>query len=336
MSRLPKEELFDLIKQAIKESGWSFRVVGDRHPFLLYVYTGEAVERLRIYIWNVTHGGRTRPIDEYRIQITTVDSIDVTPPLKTLLLGWDRRYEVFAGYNASRYTMFGQSPSLQIKEGTLERAGNEGFAIQPKEWDEVGDVTEVVVAFRPELFMTYASNLEAYHRPSLTKGEVNLIQKAASKPLDEDELSILPVERRRVLRQHSEAVRNNKFRKAVLQVYGDKCGVCGLQLGVVEASHIVPVADGGTDEVTNGIALCPNHHKAFDLGLFLITPDYKIFLRGDRTKRIREDKKDGGLDNFIVDLRVGEQIFLPADSKFHPNPDYLGKRMRLEGFRLVF
>jgi len=293
------------------------------------------VKKLRLYIWNVTHGGKGRALDEYRIQITGVNSIDMTPPFKTLLLGWDARYGVFAGYNASRYATFGSSPSLQIKEGVLDKAHNEGFAIQAKGWDESGDVKEVAVAFQPELFMTYVDNLDSYHRSLLTQGEVKLIQKAVEAPLDEDELNILPEERRRVVRKHSEAIRNTKFRRAVLQVYEQKCAVCGLQIGVVEASHIVPVAEGGTDEVTNGIAFCPNHHKAFDQGLFLVTTEYRIFLVNEKIKLIKQDNKDGGLQRFIADLRVNEQIYLPTEPKFHPNPEYLRKKMKLEGFQLA-
>ena len=34
-----------------------------------------------------------------------------------------------------------------------------------------------------------------------------------------------------------------------------------------EIHHITPVQEGGTDEWNNIILLCPNHHKAADLGL---------------------------------------------------------------------
>lgn len=335
MSLLSKETLLELIKSAIIDSGWNFRIVSATHPFLVYAYRNEVIERFRVYIWNITHGGgKERPADEYRIQITGVDRIDITPPLKTLLLGWDKRYKVFVGYNAVRYTTFGFSPSLQVKEGTLELASKEGIGIQPKEWDEVGDVKEVVVAFRPELFMAYVSNINIYHRALITSGEVTLIQKAVSRPLVEDELNILPEERRRAIRQVTETIRNDKFRKAVLQVYKNKCAICGLQLGLVEASHIVPVKEGGTDEITNGIALCPNHHKAFDAGLILLTTDYHIILNDRKAKELRSSGIFEGFDRFIKELRSGETILLPEDSRFHPKKEYIGQRMRLEGFRL--
>lgn len=183
--------------------------------------------------------------------------------------------------------------------------------------------------------MTYVENLGSYHKILLTE-EISLIQKAVEKPLSDNELNILPKERKRMVRQHSEAVRNTKFRRAVLQIYNQKCAVCGLQLGIVEASHIVPVSEGGTDEVTNGIALCPNHHKTFDQGLFVITTDYKIFPVTDKIRTLKNINIDGGIERFYESLRADKQIFFPDNSNHYPNPEYLKKRMNIEGFKLTF
>jgi len=37
-------------------------------------------------------------------------------------------------------------------------------------------------------------------------------------------------------------------------------------LAYVEAAHIIPKSDKGTESPDNIILLCPNHHKEFDLG----------------------------------------------------------------------
>lgn len=34
-----------------------------------------------------------------------------------------------------------------------------------------------------------------------------------------------------------------------------------------EIHHITPVSEGGTEEASNLILLCPNHHKQADLGI---------------------------------------------------------------------
>ncbi len=55
------------------------------------------------------------------------------------------------------------------------------------------------------------------------------------------------------------------FRKdeadALLVDTGRRCCICG-ELHFVSVHHIIPVADGGTDEIDNAIPLCPNCHDA--------------------------------------------------------------------------
>ena len=73
--------------------------------------------------------------------------------------------------------------------------------------------------------------------------------------------------------------RDPKFRHNVLMAYGWQCCVCGYdlrlgnQIAGLEAAHIKWHTLGGPDEVTNGLALCVLHHKAFDLGAFSVWED---------------------------------------------------------------
>jgi putative restriction endonuclease len=60
-------------------------------------------------------------------------------------------------------------------------------------------------------------------------------------------------------------VRDARFRKDVLAAYSDRCALCGLGLGTVVGAHVYPAAaPASTDAVTNGIALCANHHIIYD------------------------------------------------------------------------
>lgn len=75
--------------------------------------------------------------------------------------------------------------------------------------------------------------------------------------------------------------RHNRIAFDVCCAYDGKCALCGWQVspelltvkGKVqfahgnEIHHITPLREGGTDEWDNVIMLCPNHHKAADLGL---------------------------------------------------------------------
>jgi len=68
-------------------------------------------------------------------------------------------------------------------------------------------------------------------------------------------------------------VRDARFSDAVIAAYDGLCAMCGLQGKLVEGAHIYPVsAPGSSDEVWNGIALCANHHTAFDRHLVAVDP----------------------------------------------------------------
>jgi putative restriction endonuclease len=78
--------------------------------------------------------------------------------------------------------------------------------------------------------------------------------------------------------------RDPEFRDRVLMAYGNRCALCGVKLHLgltpfavgVEAAHIQWFAYDGPDDVTNGVALCAFHHKAFDLGAFTLEDDLAV------------------------------------------------------------
>lgn len=142
----------------------------------------------------------------------------------------------------------------------------------------------------------------------------------------EKELEISQEKRRYAPRNIYGAIRDSSFRYRILNIYKDKCAICGLQMNLVEACHIIPVEDDGTDEIINGIALCHNHHKAFDSGLIWINEEYDIMLNHSKIKDIKSANIAEGLDDFIKNSRIGEKIFLPDNHKFYPDPDYLTKK----------
>lgn len=94
-------------------------------------------------------------------------------------------------------------------------------------------------------------------------------------PAAEPELPPIAVADREVRTVTTSArVRNAGFRAGVLMRHGARCVCCGMALPeLVEAAHIVPVANDGSDSPTNGLPLCPTHHSAFDRHLFAINPD---------------------------------------------------------------
>lgn len=74
------------------------------------------------------------------------------------------------------------------------------------------------------------------------------------------------------------------FRARVVELYGRSCAVCGQGLRTpsalveTEAAHVVPRSRMGTDDPRNGLALCRQHHWAFDRGLFGVGEDRKVIV----------------------------------------------------------
>ena len=76
--------------------------------------------------------------------------------------------------------------------------------------------------------------------------------------------------------------RGTVFRREVVKLYRETCCVSGLRVSatfsitLVDACHIKPFAVGFDNTLTNGIALCPNLHRAFDRGLMTVDDNYRV------------------------------------------------------------
>jgi putative restriction endonuclease len=132
MPRLTKSQLFEKVERAIINAGWNILYLPPQtgNPRRIQIYKGDESYRLRIYIWNMTHGGgRARPHDESRIQITGVTRFEAEVGGKTLILGWWDEAGVFAAFDFHKHAgTLGYSPSIQIREEFLRRAYRDGLS----------------------------------------------------------------------------------------------------------------------------------------------------------------------------------------------------------------
>jgi putative restriction endonuclease len=142
----------------------------------------------------------------------------------------------------------------------LQLAAEKGWAEYPS------SSNETVIAFHPALLPTYFEYREIYPVPA--KAVVDAIE--ASGLNDPVELS----NEERARRATFAVVRSSTFARSVVQSYEDLCAMCGLDFGLVQAAHILPAtAPGSIDEPWNGVALCSNHHGAFDRYFVWVDPD---------------------------------------------------------------
>lgn len=125
------------------------------------------------------------------------------------------------------------------------------------------------------------------------------------------------------VKEFEEIVRDATFRKNIVSIYSQKCAFCKLRIisrdsgDIVDGAHIKPFSRFKDDHYTNGLALCKNHHWAFDRGWFSIGDDYRIIVPVDRI--LEEPPQDS---KRMQDFH-GELIHLPSESDFYPRIESL-------------
>jgi putative restriction endonuclease len=317
--KLTKAQLLDNAVAAIRDSGWNVLFISENHPFELQMYRGAESYRLRIYIWNITHGGGSaRPTDEYRIQITGVTQFEQTAVTKTLILGWWEEGGVFAGFDVRKHgAALGFSPSFQIRRGALELAAQTGFAPSDK-----GN-QEIAIAFRPDFFAQYVRDLETLHDFGQSTQDLAALEAVAQEPeVNTAELPITNQERRTAVSTVSRKLRDAKFRKSVLTAYSYRCAFCGVALNLTDAAHIIPVSDErSVDKTYNGLALCALHHRAYDQSLATVWEDYEIRVNESEAARLVAANRSAGLEGFRQGL-LGS-ILLPVVVADRPLQEYV-------------
>lgn len=268
------------------------------------------------YIWNCTHGGgAARAKDEYRVQLTGVVP-NINPGEITILLGWHDGYGVFVAFDMTKHAgQASQSPSIQIKENALANAHQHAFSIYSRHNGEIA------VAFRPEFIIDYALSAASLHKTGQTNQDLSLLN-AIGDVTDEQIDAVADVDRKTILSQISRKYRAQDFRRRVLGAYEHRCAMCAIQLELIDAAHIIPVAAStSTDETTNGIALCKLHHAAFDRNLISFDEQYRIEVNEKETRRLADANLAGGLKEFRRNLKTA--ILLPTDRRDYPNRAYI-------------
>ncbi len=314
---LSLSQLLDKILIAVDLSGWQSLVFQTKKPFRLRLFRGdEKGFDVCIYIWNCTHGGGSaRAANEYRVQLTGVvpsRSADKT----TLLLGWHDGYNVFVAFDISKHDgQDSSSPSIQIKEETLQAAHKNAFALYKRQ------TGEIAVAFRSEFLVEYALNAASLHKTGKAVADLSLLNNLDALT-DEQIISIQNRDRQIVISQIARKYRASDFRNRVLGAYGHRCAMCGIQLQLIDAAHIVPVASiTSTDETINGVALCKLHHIAFDRNLVSFDERYKIEVSSEEERRLSTGNLSGGIKEFKKALKTA--LMLPNDRRDYPNPTYI-------------
>ncbi len=111
-------------------------------------------------------------------------------------------------------------------------------------------------------------------------------------------------------------LRGSLFKREIPKIYNNTCCISGMRIdttssiSMIDACHIVPFSESYDDTITNGIALCPNLHRAFDRGLIAIDENYKVVV----SKSFNEE-----LSCYSIKCFENEEINLPSHKNYFPN-----------------
>jgi putative restriction endonuclease len=193
---------------------------------------------------------------------------------------------------------------------------------------------ELAIAFRPDFLGTYIENLESLHQCGKSSTEIEVLNEIAADPARvadstiEDEVA---KERRVAIVTTKRALRDLNFRDRILTAYGHKCAMCGVQLKLLDAAHILPVVHpASTDETRNGVALCALHHRAYDKAFVTFDETFKVRYNEKIAASLKVSGHDGGLSSFTKALRP--LLILPPDRKDRPNSTFIKEANNLRGW----
>jgi putative restriction endonuclease len=289
------------------------------HPRIFRVQYIDQTFSLWVYIWTLTPGGRRSLPNEYRIQMTSVDSpLLLNNEGYSALLGYFSDLDIFAGFDLQRHHIFTTgSPSVQININTIHQALQDGLAFSVK------NNGEIAVGIRPDQFINYILNAEQWHQVGNDIQTTHLLQRAARlHDIEQHDITRLPEERQKIISNVNRYSRAANFSQKVLSAYDNRCAITRAQLMLVDAAHILPVpAPGSNDEVSNGVALSPTMHRAFDNGLIYLDEDLFMRLDDEKVNYLTHRSLTAGLIQFRNLLNL--QIHLPADHNSWPNPVFI-------------
>ena len=148
-------------------------------------------------------------------------------------------------------------------------------------------------------------------------GQLNLFHLLEEKILHED-VAEYKIEIQKLMQQNDEEeifLRGSIFKREIPKIYNYTCCISGMKISatssvsMVDACHIIPFSHSFDDTINNGIALCPNLHRAFDRGLIAIDSDYKVRVSGI----FHEETSNYSIKSFN-----GQRILLPIEKNFVP------------------
>ena len=115
-----------------------------------------------------------------------------------------------------------------------------------------------------------------------------------------------------VIEKRKKRMGQQEFRDELFKIYSNTCVISGNICDVeLEAAHIVPYAESGSYDLSNGLLLTSNFHKTFDKYLWAINPD---------TLQIEVAKDDSNTVGTIYKIfKENKQVTLDMNNELYNN-----------------
>jgi putative restriction endonuclease len=247
-----------------------------------------------VLIRNLHESGNNRSNqDECRIQISKSGNFNAALSASNIVvvLGYFPDKRVFTAWNPyllkNRFNTR-STISVYSRFSVQDRAATQGIAVY------VDNNNQKIISFKPEYLGLYLENLEKIHL--LSEEDLKELIFESDELGNEEKDGAVEIDGQRLTITHSRYVRDPKFRKKVYEAYKYRCAMCGIQLQLVEAAHIVPHChDKGTDDIGNGICLCALHHTAYDQSLIYFDDDLSIKINQEKIDYLVKIGRDSGL-----------------------------------------
>jgi len=250
-----------------------------------------------ILIKNVHESGEGRSNqDECRIQISKSENFNEVLNSKTevIVLGYFADERVFTAWNPylvrDRINQK-QNVSLYSRFSIQRNASLNKIAAY------LDSNKQSVISFLPDYLGLYLENISNIHLlPDIELIElVNKSDKLNSTNQD----GFVDFSEGHLTITHTRYKRDPRFKSIVYEAYNNRCAMCGIQLELIEAAHIVPHShEKGTDDIYNGICLCSIHHTAYDRSLIYFDEEFNIIVNQKKIDYLQKVGLDSGFQKF--------------------------------------
>ena len=330
MNILNKTDLFHALFDAFRQHTDSVYFLSGENPYR-FSFKDKFVNA---FIVNVHFAGAGRSTsDEYRIQCpghlpATLRNLRRQGD-RVFVLGFSAELQAFSAWDPDRFldrNPEAQRFSVYTRLSSMQEATLRGFSTYT---DTNG---QNVIMFRPDLLGLYVENSTALHQAT-TRTLRRIAEVYSNTPLGQPLVRSIEVNRQRIRVTRTAYPRSPRFRQEVLEAYSHRCAMCGIQLDLIDAAHIVPHSHPkGVDTVNNGLALCTLHHRSFDTGLLYVEDDYSIHVNSAKVEHLRKVGRADGLQWYEQQLE--RELLLPDNYDLFPKPDNLTLGNDLRGVGL--